>query len=502
MTQNAAEPFPVVASETFILATRDTGYRNTAAAVAELIDNSLQAKASRVDVRVADEVSEGRRIAISVLDDGVGMDWTTLRRSLQFGGSQRFNDRSGSGRFGMGLPNSSLSQSQRVEVYSWQDGKPLHTYLDVQEIAAGRCDAVPAPVSATLPDWTSGRRARTGTLVVWPSCDRLGYRRASTVAAKLRTDLGRIYRYALWQGVRITVNDGNLEPIDPLLSRGSCPNSGAETVGDTLEYEIRAPADPQVTSVVRVRFSILPVAAWASRSSTEKRQLGVTGRAGVSIVRAGREIDYGWYLMGEKRKENYDDWWRCEVAFEPALDEYFRVTHSKQGVTPHPRLAEMISPDIEQMARLLNGRVRDEFRRISRQPERIRDENPRPRGTKESSASRLCATTAATRRERFLPPLRRLVRRYVIRSAPVPSGRFFMVRTGDESAVVTVNTNHPFYEQVYAPARAKGKTEQFLIEAVILAAARAELAVSGESERRESYVESWSDALAAFLTAR
>ncbi len=28
-----------------------------------------------------------------------------------------------------------------------------------------------------------------------------------------------------------------------------------------------------------------------------------------------RESDYGWFFMGPKRKENYDDWWRCEVAF-------------------------------------------------------------------------------------------------------------------------------------------------------------------------------------------
>ena len=32
---------------------------------------------------------------------------------------------------------------------------------------------------------------------------------------------------------------------------------------------------------------------------------------------ANREIDFGWFFMGNKRRENYDDWWRCEVKFEP-----------------------------------------------------------------------------------------------------------------------------------------------------------------------------------------
>ena len=54
---------------------------------------------------------------------------------------------------------------------------------------------------------------------------------------------------------------------------------------------------------------------WYSLSNEEKNARGIAKNAGVSIVRAGREIDCGWFFMGQKRKENYDDWWRCEVRF-------------------------------------------------------------------------------------------------------------------------------------------------------------------------------------------
>ena len=40
----------IVAEPNFVLATRDTGYRSLAAAVAELIDNSLQASAKTVSI--------------------------------------------------------------------------------------------------------------------------------------------------------------------------------------------------------------------------------------------------------------------------------------------------------------------------------------------------------------------------------------------------------------------------------------------------------------------
>src|SRR5690348_5690492 len=110
---DSVSTWPVVAGKTFILATRDAGYRSTSAAVAELIDNSLQARASHIRVYVFGGGEDvGHPLRIAVLDDGEGMDSATLRQSLQFGGSERFNDRRGLGRFGMGLPNSSLSQSR------------------------------------------------------------------------------------------------------------------------------------------------------------------------------------------------------------------------------------------------------------------------------------------------------------------------------------------------------------------------------------------------------
>ena len=43
---------PIVAPDHFLLATRDAGYRNLASALTELIDNSLQAGATRVSVLI------------------------------------------------------------------------------------------------------------------------------------------------------------------------------------------------------------------------------------------------------------------------------------------------------------------------------------------------------------------------------------------------------------------------------------------------------------------
>src|SRR5262249_32512740 len=112
------------------------------------------------------------------------------------------------------------------------------------------------------------------------------------------------------------------------------------------------------TGLVTVTFSELPVRAWHQLSNEEKRQLGVSNGAGISVVRANREIDFGWVFMGRKRRENYGDWGSCEIRFDPILDEAFGITHTKQQIRPQDYLLDALTPDLENIAKALNGRVR------------------------------------------------------------------------------------------------------------------------------------------------
>src|SRR5260370_20609052 len=118
------QSYSIVALERFIQATRGCGYKGTARAISELVDNSVQAGAKKIAISITEASSsaEQKEMEVSILDNGCGMDPFTLRQALRFGGSTRFGDRSGLGRYGMGLPNASLSQARRVTVYTWQAG--------------------------------------------------------------------------------------------------------------------------------------------------------------------------------------------------------------------------------------------------------------------------------------------------------------------------------------------------------------------------------------------
>jgi hypothetical protein len=201
----------IIPAHLAVKAMRDSGYKNAAYAIAELIDNSIQAGATEVQLLCAEEkqfvnVRHKLRIGqVAVVDNGSGMDAETLRRALQFGNGSHLNDRLGIGRFGMGLPNSSLSQAARVEVWTWQKGSrsPIYSYLDLKQINAGELREVPAPIAKPIPElWkiASGGLGASGTIVVWSEIDRCQWGTARAIIKNSEMTIGRIYRRFIVDG--------------------------------------------------------------------------------------------------------------------------------------------------------------------------------------------------------------------------------------------------------------------------------------------------------------
>lgn len=516
------EDCSIIALDKFIQATRDSGYKGTASAISELVDNSIQAGATRIAISVVAKTSEDeeKSIEVSVLDNGCGMDPATLRQALRFGGSTRFGDRRGLGRYGMGLPNASLSQARRVTVFTWHASKSggrgresparvYSSYLDVDEIVRCEMTEVPEPQPVKTPP--SACAGASGTLVCWSRCDRLDNRRVSTIVRKLEVELGRRFRHFIWKGLRITINGDTIEAFDPLYLHPKAAISGAQLFGEEMRFEVRAdPLDSRKTGWVSVRFTELPVHAWYKLSNDEKRRIGLSKGAGVSIVRGGREVDYGWFFMGSKNRENYDDWWRCEIQFDPILDEAFGITHTKQQVRPQAHLLEALTPDIEATARALNGRARKAHTAVKASErfsvaERIANERdhllrPLPRSADPT------ARALMRELEESHPSLRERVdeaARYSIIEHAVKDRSFFTVAHDGDRLVLVLNPEHPFYREIYRPL-SEGEADRdpqlrAKLELLLLAAARSEAAARGKVPALAKHRLEWSNTLAAFL---
>jgi hypothetical protein len=509
--------FSIIALDKFILATRDSGYKGTGSAVSELVDNAIQARAGVVAITVKSEgVEPNQAITVSVEDDGTGMDPFTLRQALRFGGSTRFNDRAGLGRYGMGLPNSSLSQARCVTVFTWQaPGAVYSSYLDVDEIASGQIAQVPPPRRSAPPP---GARAasKSGTLVVWTQCDRLDNRRVATISRKLAAALGQTFRHFLWNGTKILINGEPVRPVDPLFVKRERGEPTAEPFGDPLEFEVRVAPDSDRTGKVRVTFTLLPIHALHGLTNEQKRDLGIAKGAGVSVVRAGREVDYGWFFMGAKRRENYDDWFRCEVEFDPMLDEAFGITHTKQQIRPQQYLSDVLTPDIERAAHALNGRIRKEH--LSLQLEERLADSEKVAQKCEARLSPLVVKPTRTQSD-VAAGLRRRHPSLSTQEGATADGLTFRIVEDERAAdffthafvdgqfVLAINPNHTFFKKVYRPLaesdEPRDRTLRGQLDLLLIAAARAEAALARKLSSRDiaRFRQEWSDTLATYLTA-
>jgi len=419
----------LLVSSNFVRAVRESGYVSLSTALAELIDNSLQAAATEVAISIERPIAGGLP-RIQVEDNGTGMTRTVLEACLRFGGSSRFDARNSFGRFGMGLPAASLSQARRVEVVSWQQGRAAHRVaLDVDAVVGG------FPVDLTARRGTT-EVTPSGCRVIWQQCDRIEYRRLAWLDRALHRDLGQMYRRFLENGLRLTINRNPVEAVDPLLLATRFEGLSARLAFDPLRYELSTGSGE--TAFVTVRFAILPVHRWHHLDNVTKRRIGIVGGGGVSIMRAGREIASGWHLMGGKRKENYDDWWRCEIEFDPVLDDHFGITINKQGIRPSRTLREALEPELESIARLLNARVRQAFEEVKFQ-------------TATEASCRIAAAADAD-----LPVIRSAGAgsgglNYRIGSDQLPVETMFQTSLKRRTLDVTLNVDHPAFAALYRP---------------------------------------------------
>ena len=365
--------FSIVSPKLTIEAMRDSGYKDTDHALAELIDNSVEAGANLVEIIAVEtppdpdqRYARARVSEIAVADNGEGMDSTTLRRALRFGDGTHLDRRKqGIGRFGVGLPQSSISQCQRVDIWTWRNGpdNAFHCYLDLDEIKNSGRQEVPQPSQTAVPDCWRKVAANTcelaGTLVVWSELDRVRWSGGTKTLERTAVLCGRIYRKFLTddknpiqidmilasdEAGRLDIKDRqDCPPNDPLylMSPSATPepfrNQPMFELFNERTWEIKV---NEIIGRIHVRCTMaLPDAINEKKSRTPwPRSYAKAGDApwgkhadrnkGVSIVRARRELEMN--LAWVNNYEPEERWWSVEVEFDPILDEIFGVVNNKQ----------------------------------------------------------------------------------------------------------------------------------------------------------------------------
>ena len=482
-------PTPLISPVEFVHGMRSSSYRSLASAIAELVDNAIEAEATRVDVDVTEDSQKGP--VVKVLDNGYGMTPTVLHRCLQFGGTTRFDSRIGLGRFGLGLPTSSLSYARRVSVCSWRSKYRVYQcHLDVDEVSDGLID-IEKPERMR----SSGRRSNTGTLVTWENCDRFDLKRSRDILGNIRQELGRCFRGFLINDLKIFVNGTSVTPLDPLMRIPDESGVCAIIYGSDVRLPVRLGSDSSNGGIseVIVRFTELPVKEWITLSSADKRRKGISRGSGVSILRAGREVDFGWFFMGDKRRENYDDWWRCEVEFNPILDEEFGISHTKQNIRPSVEITEAIKLVVEPIGRTLASRARKSHELIAAQ-----------------NVDRSRQVEVAQKVEKFLPNITTKdvctinEFKFLVKNTPRPSPELYSPDFTDGILTLLFNSAHEYFRRINQIANIDGQSSGTLmsyIEVLLLAASRAEIAAPfQDAEAIKRFRTTWGKTVSAYLS--
>jgi hypothetical protein len=361
----------IIVGDAFVRGMRDIGYKSTYFALAELLDNSIQASSTQVDIVFGFDTGT-KPTRIGIIDDGYGMQPKMVRACLMWGAGTRADNRDGFGKYGYGLPSASVSQCRRVTVYSKVSGYDWHScYLDIDEISRGewtenhrlkmpveKQEVPPAFVIDYLKKAKRWDEFDHGTVVVWDRLDpdRVDAKQRDRLRDGIVGNLGVIYRNFLLT-TPMTVDGVKVQPCDPLFItegfRGYDIDDDRAIGLPAASVGVKDQDTGEVLGRMRVRYAHMPATFFRKpeakhtnkpgRGQTNERLDIADANNGIIFCREGRQID----VIRPPRSlgsinATTDRFWAVEVDFDATLDDLFQITTSKQQVRPHEKIWDIL----------------------------------------------------------------------------------------------------------------------------------------------------------------
>ena len=322
-------------------------------ALADIVDNSIDAGASHVRIRILTE--DDYVTGLLVIDDGRGMDDTGIDAAMALSRRRDYGD-TDLGHYGLGLKAASLSQTDTLDVYARAIGgvpvgrritkdEPtrVHT-LDASQV--GRILDSPlvraddgAPVSGTAVHWTGFRNALTS-----PDRDE---RRSwiSGLVENIRDYLGLVFHRIIARGgVEISIDEYDtalgragavrrVRGLDP-LALGATAVRPRRLVGETDRIPFK------LTAVILADDLLKLPAVTASR-----RLSPASGGQGLYIYRNDRLLQLGGWnsiIEGGRDYENL----RIAIDVDDSLLDVVRINPEKSGVVLEPEMRRAIHASV------------------------------------------------------------------------------------------------------------------------------------------------------------
>ena len=350
---------------------RDLGY-SLETAIADLIDNSISAEATEIDIFCAPAMVDP---ALAIVDNGCGMDADELIAAMRHGSGnpRQTRDPRDLGRFGLGLKTASFSQCRKLTVVSTKDEAWNAAEWDL-DLIDERDDWI-----VRIPDLAEIQKlpfvenlGASGTIILWRSLDRLfehesGGLRDEIVNEKLDIvgkHLALVFHRFLTGDVKgrkklsIRINGHKVDPFDPFCRKNTSTQLMPEEIVRIDE------------AMVRMQPYILPHHSKLSAREYDfyQSRSDFISNQGAYVYRNGRLMAWGdWFRLvpkGEATKLA-----RVQIDFPSSLDEEWTIDIKKSRARPplavRDRLRQVIATITNRSKTVHRGRGQRLFEEIS-----------------------------------------------------------------------------------------------------------------------------------------
>lgn len=364
MGTNTWEVIP--SAKRLIRSLRDMGYEFSAA-VADLIDNSIEAKANTIRIHIE---WNGENSSVMISDNGLGMSASQIREALRFG-SERDYESEDLGKFGLGLKTASLSQCLRLTVASRHNEKraDISAYCwDLDHVdATNKWEILQVRTADLQVKAREYLKEAPGSVIVWERIDRIldykhpdgefARKQLASMCREVEKHVAMVFHRFLAGEVRgkklsIYINDNKILPWDP-FARGEKQTQSLEQVVMRVEME-------SGKSDIVVEPYVLPSQSQFSTSDAFNRASGPNKwnrQQGFYIYRADRMIQSGgWSNL--RTLDEHHKLARVALSFSPRLDEEFKINVPKMRVSLPSSIKEALAQAISPVITLANKTYR------------------------------------------------------------------------------------------------------------------------------------------------
>ena len=328
----SAPPFPYETMH----ALSSMGY-DFSQAVADVIDNSIDAGASKIEIASFSDEGSPDSAYLLVMDNGAGMDPKRLHVAMTLGGTS--SGAGALGKFGMGMKTASLSQCDRLVVCSKSSGRIHGLAWDMDILEKTKKwdmelvdeDALPLPAVEFL---TSVKK---GTVVVWRKIksvrglkEKNATRLIDRESLHARRYLEMIFhRYLAGESgarkVGMIFNGKKLAPWDPFCR----DQKNTRNLGDV---NLKVP--DAAKSFLSIKPYLLPSQDGFTSPEAFTHGAGIrkwNDMQGLYFYRNNRMVDYaGWGWM--RAKDEKTKFLRISVDYDvnAEMDELMKINVAKQ----------------------------------------------------------------------------------------------------------------------------------------------------------------------------